>query len=174
MVNRVRRTTLIDRHVQGLQHQLRAQVRTHAPADDPAAPDIQDDRQVDSRFHQASHKFAGDLLAGSKQIRVDPRSPVSPIVLGLIRLHEFEPRDGIDPVSCANQDATFSKFPSPRGAPDSLVAVCEARRVPRCSGRLGGDLRRDPPGRPSCGSTWRSAHTPWQALPDCVQIGPIG
>ena len=40
------RPTLRDRHVERGEDEARAQVRRHRPADDPATPDIEDDRQI--------------------------------------------------------------------------------------------------------------------------------
>jgi hypothetical protein len=47
MMDHVARPTLAEGHVHGIQDQLGSQVVGHRPADDPAAPDIQDDRQIE-------------------------------------------------------------------------------------------------------------------------------
>src|SRR3954454_1262496 len=47
MMDHVARPTLAGGHVQGIQNQLGSQMVGHRPADDPAAPDIHDDRQIE-------------------------------------------------------------------------------------------------------------------------------
>jgi len=46
-MDHVRRPTLAEGHVEGVQNQLGSQVVGHRPADDPAAPDIHDDREIE-------------------------------------------------------------------------------------------------------------------------------
>ena len=47
MMDHLSRPTLAEGHVQGVQNQLGSQMVRHRPTDDPAAPDIHDDRQVE-------------------------------------------------------------------------------------------------------------------------------
>src|SRR3954453_5889831 len=47
MMDHVARPTLAEGHVQGVHNQLGSQMVGHRPADDPAAPDIHDDRQIE-------------------------------------------------------------------------------------------------------------------------------
>ena len=46
-MDHVSRPRLAEGHVQGIQDQLGSQMVGHRPADDPAAPDIDDDRQIE-------------------------------------------------------------------------------------------------------------------------------
>ena len=47
MMDHLSRPTLAEGHVQGIQNQLGSQMVRHRPTDDPAAPDIHDDCQVE-------------------------------------------------------------------------------------------------------------------------------
>src|SRR5579862_2075387 len=47
MVNHIDRSALRERHVERLEHELGPQVRRHRPTDDPAAPRIEDDGEVE-------------------------------------------------------------------------------------------------------------------------------
>jgi hypothetical protein len=47
MMDHIARPTLAEGHIQGVHNQLGSQVVRHRPADDPAAPDIHDDRQIE-------------------------------------------------------------------------------------------------------------------------------
>src|SRR6476659_1265619 len=47
MMDHVSWPTLAEGHVEGVQNQLGSQMVRHRPADDPAAPDIHDDRQIE-------------------------------------------------------------------------------------------------------------------------------
>ena len=47
MMDHLARPTLAEGHVEGVENQLGSQVIGHRPADDPAAPDIHDDCQIE-------------------------------------------------------------------------------------------------------------------------------
>lgn len=65
---------------------------------------------------------------------------------GLVRLHESEPVEGIDPVSRANQAAAFSESPALHGAWHSPAAGAAIPSVRRWSGRRSAGPH---PGRPA-------------------------
>jgi hypothetical protein len=74
MVDHVRRTALRERHVQGIEHELSPQVRCHRPADDAAAPRVENDGEVQEAGPGRDVRDVGDpelIGSGRGEVALD-------------------------------------------------------------------------------------------------------
>ena len=60
MMDHLARPTLAEGHVEGIENQLGSQMVGHRPANHPAAPDIQDDREIKEARHGRNVGDVGD------------------------------------------------------------------------------------------------------------------
>ena len=105
-MDHVSRPTLAEGHVQGVQNQLGSQMVGHRPADDPAAPDIHDDRQIEEARRGRDVGDVGDpqlVRAGGLEVAVHQIGRGSGLFVALRRDRAAAPAAGADQTGRAHQ-----------------------------------------------------------------------
>ena len=106
MMDHLARLTLAEGHVEGVQNQLGSQMVGHRPADDPAAPDIHDDRQIEKSRGGREVSDVGDpqlVWAGGLKVAVDQIGRGPGLLVALCRDRAAPPAAGADQSSHAHQ-----------------------------------------------------------------------
>ena len=105
-MDHVARPTLAEGHVQGVQNQLGSQMVGHRPADDPAAPDIHDDRQIEKSRRGRDVGDVGDpqlVRAGCLEVALHQIGRGSCLFVALRRDLIAAPAAGADQTGRAHQ-----------------------------------------------------------------------
>ena len=106
MMDHVARPALAEGHVESIQNQLGAQVVGHCPADDLAAPDIHDDRQIEEARHGRDVGDVGNpqlVRAGCLKVAVDQIRRGSGLFVALRGDRTAPPAAGADQTGGAHQ-----------------------------------------------------------------------